>query len=69
VIFPSGQRVVLARTPLSDVDAHIAEHSPTEVKVRFTAGALGYRVKPVDNDESIEQVSRIISAKRTRDDS
>jgi hypothetical protein len=51
VIFSSGQRVVLARTPLSDVDAHIAEHSPTEVKVRFTAGALGYRVKPVNSDE------------------
>jgi DNA-binding response OmpR family regulator len=32
----------------------------------FTAGAQGYLVKPVDNDELIEQVSRIISvAKRT----
>jgi CheY-like chemotaxis protein len=30
----------------------------------FTAGAQGYMVKPVDNDELIEQVSRIISAAR-----
>ena len=34
----------------------------------FTAGAQGYLVKPVDNDELIEEVSRIISAaKRTYD--
>ena len=32
----------------------------------FAAGAQGYLVKPVDNDELIEQVSRLISAaKRT----
>ena len=32
----------------------------------FAAGAQGYLVKPVDNDELIEEVSRIISAaKRT----
>jgi DNA-binding response OmpR family regulator len=30
----------------------------------FAAGAQGYLVKPVDNDELIEQVSRLISAAR-----
>ena len=35
----------------------------------FAAGAQGYLVKPVDNDELIEEVSRIISAaKRARGD-
>jgi two-component system response regulator ResD len=32
----------------------------------FDAGAQGYLVKPVDNDELIEEVSRIISAAKRR---
>ena len=38
-------------------------------QLAFAAGAQGYLVKPVDNDELIEEVSRIISAsKRTHGD-
>lgn len=33
-----------------------------DMQQAFAAGAQGYLVKPVDNDELIEQVSRLISA-------
>ena len=46
-------------TPILFYSGAAYEHDKQQA---FTAGAQGYLVKPVDNDELIEQVSRIIAA-------
>ena len=46
-------------TPILFYSGAAYEHDKQQA---FTAGAQGYLVKPVDNDELTEQVSRLISA-------
>jgi DNA-binding response OmpR family regulator len=48
-------------TPILFYSGAAYEHDKQEA---FAAGAQGYLVKPIDNDELIEEVSRIISAGR-----
>ena len=50
-------------TPILFYSGAAYEHDKQQA---FTAGAQGYLVKPVDNDELIEQVFRLISAAKRK---
>jgi len=50
--------------PLTPVLFYSGAAYESDKQQAFAAGAQGYLVKPVDNDELIEQVSRLISEPR-----
>jgi DNA-binding response OmpR family regulator len=69
---PGGSGIELCRK-LRDFDSYTpvlfysgAVHD-TEKQEAFSCGAQGYLIKPVDNDELIEEVSRLIAAARNGD--